>query len=62
MGILDRVRSSRRLAKNARENIVYIYLFEKLTPDLSDISDFRKDNYHLVQQVLRRANGDMVTL
>ena len=28
MGVLDRVRSSRRLAKNARENVVYMYLTE----------------------------------
>src|SRR5512137_2109574 len=30
MGIMDKVRSSRRLAKNIRENIVYIYLSEML--------------------------------
>ena len=29
MGVLDKVRSSRRLAKNARENVVYMYLAEK---------------------------------
>ncbi len=27
MGVLDRVRSSRRLARNARENVVYMYLW-----------------------------------
>lgn len=53
MGVLDRVRSSRRLAKNARENIVYIYLSEKLTPDFRTISDFRKDNKDLVREVFR---------
>jgi transposase len=51
MGVLDRGRSSRRLAKNARENVVYIYLGEKLTPDFRTISDFRKNNPGLVKEV-----------
>ena len=33
MGMLDRIRSSRRLARNTRENVVYLYLAEKLTPE-----------------------------
>lgn len=52
-GVLDRVRSSRRLARNARENVVYMYLSEKLTPDFRTISDFRKDNPSLVKEVFR---------
>jgi transposase len=53
MGILDRVRSSRRLAKNARENIVYMYLSEKVTPDFRTISDFRKDNGGIVKEAFK---------
>lgn len=53
MGIIDRVRSSRRLAKNSRENIVYIYLSEKLTPDFRTISDFRKDNPELLKEAFK---------
>lgn len=53
MGILDRVRSSRRLAKNARENIVYMYLSEKVTPDFRTISDFRKDNGDIVKEAFK---------
>jgi transposase len=53
IGVLDRVRSSRRLARNARENVVYIYLSEKLTPDFRTISDFRKDNPSLVKEVFK---------
>ena len=53
MGVLDRVRSSRRLARNARENIVYLYLSEKLVPDFRTISDFRKDNPELVKEVFK---------
>ena len=51
MGGLDRVRSSRRLARNIRENVVYMYLAEKLTPDFRTISDFRKNNPELVKAV-----------
>lgn len=53
MGILDQVRSSRMLAKNARENIVYIYLSEKLSPDFRTISDFRKNNSELLKNVFK---------
>lgn len=53
MGVLDRVRSSRRLARNARENIVYIYLSEKLTPDFRTISDFRKNNPTIVKEAFK---------
>lgn len=57
MGVLDRVRSSRRLARNARENVVYIYLSEKTTPDFRTISDFRKDNPELIKEVFQHTIG-----
>jgi len=53
MGVLDRVRSSRRLARNARENVVYMYLGEKLSPDFRTISDFRKNNPTIVKEVFK---------
>lgn len=53
MGVLDKVRSSRSLAKNARENVVYMYLAEKLTPDFRTISDFRKNNPDLIKTVFK---------
>jgi transposase len=53
MGVLDRVRSSRRLARNARENVVYMYLSEKLSPDFRTISDFRKNNPTLVREAFK---------
>jgi len=53
MGVLDRVRSSRRLARNSRENVVYRYLAEKLSPDFRTISDFRKDNPTLFKEVFK---------
>jgi transposase len=53
MGVMDRVRSSRRLARNARENVVYMYLSEKLTPDFRTISDFRKYNPSLMKEIFK---------
>jgi transposase len=53
MGILDRIRSSRRLARNANENIVYMYLSEKLCPDFRTISDFRKNNPTFVKEAFQ---------
>lgn len=53
MGVLDRVRSSRRLARHARENVVYMYLSEKLSPDFRTISDFRKDNSELLKEAFK---------
>lgn len=53
MGVLDKVRSSRRLARQARENVVYIYLSEKLMPDFRTLSDFRKNNPELIKEVFK---------
>ena len=53
MGVLDKIRSSRKLSRNARENIVYMYLAEKLAPDFRTISDFRKNNPDLVKEVFK---------
>ena len=51
--MLDRVRSSRAMARNVRENVVYIYLAEKLQPDFRTISDFRKENEKLITKVFK---------
>lgn len=50
MGVLDKVRSSRRVARNIRENVVYMYLAERLSPDFRTISDFRKNNPNLIKE------------
>lgn len=57
MGVLDKVRSSRALARSVRENVVYMYLSEKLTPDFRTISDFRKDNPEFVKEVFKKTVG-----
>lgn len=51
--MLDRVRSSRAIARNARENVVFMYLSENLCPDFRTISDFRKDNSDLLKDIFK---------
>ncbi|AKB74322.1 hypothetical protein MSLAZ_1061 [Methanosarcina lacustris Z-7289] len=51
--MLDRVRSSRAIARNVRENIVYMHLAEHLQPDFRTISDFRKNNENLITEVFK---------
>jgi len=51
--MLDRVRSSRAIARNVRENVVYIYLAENLQPDFRTISDFRKENEKLIAELFK---------
>src|SRR5674536_191349 len=51
--MLDRVRPSRAIARNARENVVYMYLAENLQPDFRTISDFRKENEKLIAELFK---------
>jgi transposase len=51
--MLDRVRPSRAIARNVRENIVYMYLAENLQPDFRTISDFRKGNENLITELFK---------
>src|SRR3989338_9301971 len=51
--MLDRVRPSRAIARNVRENVVFIYLAENLKPDSRTISDFRKDNKKLLKDIFK---------
>ena len=56
MGSVDGIRSSRKIAKQSSENVVYIYLSEKTQPDFRTISDFRKDNKKLLKNVFLQLN------
>ncbi|MCR4284516.1 MAG: IS1182 family transposase [archaeon] len=56
MASVDGIRSSRKIAKNACENAVYIYLSEKTVPDFRTISDFRRNNKDLLKQVSLQLN------
>lgn len=51
--MLDKVRSSRAIARNVRENVVYMYLAENLQPDFRTISDFRKENEKLITELFK---------
>lgn len=44
-GYLNQVRSSRRLAREARRNLEVLWLLAGLTPAYRTIGDFRKENW-----------------
>jgi transposase len=48
-GMLSKTRSSRKLSKATNENIIFMYLSEKVHPDFRTISRFRKNNYDFVK-------------
>ena len=56
MANVDSNRSSRKIAKNAQENVVYIYLSEKVSPNFRTISDFRKNNSELIKAFMLELN------
>src|SRR3990167_786226 len=52
-GMLCKTRSSRKLAKAAIENFVFMYLAEKVNPNFRTISRFRKDHPDFVKDSFR---------
>jgi transposase len=52
-GYFNRVRSSRRLARECERNIELIWMLGKITPDFRTISDFRKDNRKALKNVFK---------
>jgi len=50
---IDGQRSSRKIAKNARVNIVFMYHAGQATPDFRTISDFRKDNPKMIETAFK---------
>lgn len=52
-GYLNRVRSSRRLEKEANRNVELMWLLRRLTPDFKTLADFRRDNHKAIQKVCR---------
>lgn len=52
-GMLDKVRSSRKLERACKENVVYMFLSERLNPNFRTISDFRKANPELVDATFK---------
>ncbi|MBT4539473.1 IS1182 family transposase [Candidatus Woesearchaeota archaeon] len=54
MSHVDSITSSRKIAKNAQENVVYIHLSEKVKPNWRTISDFRMKNEELVKECMKQ--------
>jgi hypothetical protein len=52
-GYLNRVRSSRRLEREAQRNVEVMWLLGKLAPDHKTIADFRRDNGEPIRAVFR---------
>src|SRR5215472_10489457 len=53
-GYLNRVRSSRRLEREASRNVEVMWLLGRLAPDHKTIADFRKDNGPAIKKVCAR--------
>jgi transposase len=52
-GYLKRIRSSRRLEKDAARNLELMWLLGKLRPDFKTMADFRRDNGAAIRRVCR---------
>lgn len=52
-GYLNRIRSSRRLEREAQRNVEVMWLLGKLAPDHKTIADFRRDNGKAIRAVFR---------
>jgi transposase len=50
-GTIDGIRSSRKISKATNENIVYMFLSDRLKPDFRTICRFRKDNLETIKLV-----------
>lgn len=50
-GYLNRIQSSRRLARETHRNLELIWLIERLRPDFKTIAKFRKENGAAIQKV-----------
>ena len=50
---LNRIRSSRRIEREAQRNVELMWLTERLAPDHKTIADFRKDNGLAIRGVCR---------
>jgi transposase len=53
-GYLNRIRSSRRLEREAQRNLEVMWLLKRLFPDHKTISNFRKDNRAALRLVCRQ--------
>ncbi len=54
IGMLSRIRSSRKLAAATRESFIFMYLAEKVNPDFRTISRFRKENAVFIKDTFKQ--------
>src|SRR3989338_2320261 len=54
MGMLSRIRSSRKLASATRESFIFMYLAEKVNPDFRTIARFRKENAVFIKDTFKQ--------
>jgi transposase len=54
-GYLNRIRSSRNLARECTRDIEVMWLLKSLTPDFRTIANFRKDNEKAIKKVFRQS-------
>ncbi len=52
-GMLNRIRSSRRLSNACRESFVFMFLSEKVKPDFRTICRFRSDNADFIKDAFK---------
>ena len=52
-GMLSKERSSRKLASACRENLVFMYLAEKVQPNFRTIARFRKNNGKFIKEAFK---------
>lgn len=53
-GYLNKIRSSRQLAKQTQLNVEIYWLLKKIQPDFRTISDFRKENTRALKNVCKK--------
>ena len=51
-GTIDGIRSSRKISKATKENVVYMYFSDRLKPDFRTTCRFRKDNLETIKLVI----------
>lgn len=49
-GYLNRIQSSRRLARETQRNVEVMWLSGRLSPDFKTLSDFRRENGVAIQK------------
>jgi transposase len=54
MGMLSRIRSSRKLASATRESFIFMYLAEKVNPDFRTMARFRKNNAIFIKDTFKQ--------